>query len=107
VNDPFQPPDSRVNKLSVRTVNGQCRLFKKAEQLATLTSPEAISRFSLFLESSIDYCKTLTDKDVCTIVGHNAKRFDIPVILQNSTSSFHEKIQSLGVLIGKSLSIFE
>jgi hypothetical protein len=89
-------------------VNGQRRLFKKAEQLPTLTWSEAISRFSLFLESSIDYCKTLTDKDVCTIlVGHNAKRFDIPVILQNSTSSFHEKIQSLGVLIGKSLSIFE
>jgi DNA polymerase III epsilon subunit-like protein len=99
---------SRVNKLSVRTVNGQRTLFKKAEQLATLTSSEAISRFSLFLESSIDYCKTLTDKDVCTIlVGHNAKRFDIPVILRNSTSSFHEKMQSLGVLFGESLSIFE
>ena len=82
---------SRVNKLSVRTVNGQRTLFKKAEQLATL-----------------DYCKTLTDKDVCTIlVGHNAKRFDIPVILRNSTSSFHEKMQSLGVLFRESLSIFE
>ena len=81
---------------------------KEAQQVATLTSSEAISRFGLFLESSIDYCKTLMDKDVCTLlVGHNAKRFDIPVILCNSTSSFHEKMQSLGVLLSERLSIFE
>ena len=89
-------------------MNGQRTLFKEAEQLATLTSSEAISRFSLFLESSVEYCKTLTDKDVCTLLeGHNAKRFDIPVILRNSTSSFHEKMQSMRVLFGESLSIFE
>ena len=99
---------SRVNKLSVRTVNGQRTLFKEAQQLETLTSSEAISRFSLFLETSVDHCKTLTDKDACTLrIGHNAKRFDIPVILRNSTSPFHEKMQSLGVLFGENLSIFE
>ncbi len=66
---------SRVNKLSVRTVNGQRTLFKEAQQVATLTSSEAISRFGLFLKSSVDYCKTLTDKDVCTLlVGHNLSK---------------------------------
>ena len=89
-------------------MNGQRTLFKEAEQLVTLTSSEAISRFSLFLESSVEYCKTLTDKDICTLlVGHNAERFDIPVILRNSTSSFHEKMQSMRVLFGEILSIFE
>ena len=91
---------SRINKLSVRTVNGQRTLFKEAEQLATLTSSEAISRFSLFLESSVEYCKTLTDKVVYTLLmGHNARQFDTPVILRNSTSSFHEKRQSMSQLV--------
>ena len=99
---------SSVNRLFVRTVNGQRTLFKEAQQLETVTSSEALSRFSLFLESSVDHCKTLTDKDVCTLlIGHNAKRFDVPVILRNSTSSFQEKMQSLGVLFGDSLSIFK
>ena len=89
-------------------MNGQRALFKEAEQLATPTSSEVINRFSLFLESSVEYCKTLTDKDVCTLlIGHNAKRFDIPVIPRNSTSSFHEKMPSMRVLFGESLSIFQ
>ena len=88
-------------------MNGQRTLFKEAGQLSTLTSPEAISRFSLFPESSVEYCKKLTDKDVYTLLmGHNAKRFDIPVIPRNSAGSFHEKMQSMRVLFGESLSIF-
>ena len=97
---------SEVNKLFVRTVNGQRTLFKEAQPLETVTSSEALSRFISFLESSVDRCKT--DKDVCTLlIGHNAKKFDVPVILRNSTSSFQEKMQSLGVFFGDSLSIFK
>ncbi len=44
---------SRVNKLSVGIVNGQRTLFKEAQQVATLTSSEAISRFRLSQSPSI------------------------------------------------------
>ena len=99
---------ARVNKLSVRSMNGQRVLFKEAEQLTTLTLPEAMSRFTLYLEATIGHCRTTTDKNICTLlIGHNAKRFDIPVILRNTTTAFHEQLQSMNVCFGESLSIFE
>ena len=99
---------SRVNKLSVKIVNGQRTLFKETQQLVTLTLDELLSRFTRFLESLINCYQRLTDQNICTVLlGHNTKRFDIPVLLRNSTNSFKEKLQSIDVLFGDTLSLFE
>ena len=99
---------SRVNKLSVKVVNGQRTLFKETQQLVTLTLDELLSRFTRFFESLINCYQRLTDQNICTVLlGHNTKRFDIPVLLRNSTNSFKEKLQSIDVLFGDTLSLFE
>ena len=67
-------------------------IFKKYESTASPFTP----RHSIY---SIYICTVL--------IGHNAKRFDIPVLLRNSTSGFHEKLKAMGVLFGDSLSLFE
>lgn len=78
---------SRVNKLSVKIVNGQQTLFKETQQIVTLTLDELLSRFTRFLESLMNCYQGLTDKNICTVLlGHNTKRFDIPVFLGNSTN---------------------
>ena len=97
---------SKVNKLSVKIVNGQRTLFKETQQLVTLNLDELLSRFTRFLESLINCYQRLTDQNICTVLlghntkrfdipvllGHNTKRFDIPVLLRNSTNSFKEKL---------------
>ena len=69
---------------------------------------ELLSRFTRFLESLINCYQRLTDQNICTVLlGHNTKRFDIPVLLRNSTNSFKEKLQSIDVLFGDTLSLFK
>ena len=99
---------TRVNKLTVKTVNGNRTLFKDDVALQTLTSQEAISRFVSYIQHCIDCCKARTRSDVCTVlIGHNAKRFDIPILLRNSSSEIHARMQALGISFGDSLSMFE
>ena len=98
---------TRVNKLMVKTVNGNRTLFKDDVALETLTSQEAISRFVSYIQHCIDCCKARTRSDVCTVlIGHNAKRFDIP-IHRNSSREIHARMQALGISFGDSLSMFE
>ena len=98
---------STVNKLSVKIVNGQRTLFKETQQLVALNLDELLSRFTRFLESLIN-CYQRSTQNICTVLlGHNTKRFDIPVLLRNSTNSFKEKLQSIDVLFGDTLSLFE
>ena len=99
---------SRVNNLSIKTVDGKRLLFKQSNPVLALTCDEVLSRFINYLENSVRECQKLTAHKVCTVlVGHNAKRFDVPVILHNSNSSIIAKFQSLGIFFGDSLSLFE
>ena len=89
-------------------MNGERSLFKETVPLTTVTLQDVFSRFTLYLESSIDSCRAEADKEICTVfIGHNAKWFDIPVLLRNSTSGLHERLQAIGVLFDDSLSLFE
>ena len=99
---------SRVNKLSIKFLNGKRTLFKETTALQTLTSDDALSRFIGYLETSISNCKKETTKDICTVlIGHNAKRFDTPIIFRHSCNEVREKLQSLRVWFGDSLSLFD
>ena len=99
---------TRVNKLTIQSVNGKRTLFKNNEALETLTCQEATSRFVKYVNSCIRSSKARTSKDVCTIlIGHNARRFDIPILLRNSASEIHVEMQALGICFGDSLPLFE
>ncbi|CAB4000413.1 exonuclease R569 [Paramuricea clavata] len=99
---------SRVNNLSIKTVDGKRVLSKQSNPVLALTCDEVLSRFIHYLKNSIRECQKLTAHKVCTVlVGHNAKRFDVPVILHNSNSNIIAKFQSLGIFFGDSLSLFE
>ena len=99
---------SRVNNLFIRTVDGKRVLFKESNPVVTLTCEEALSRFVHYLEALISECQMLTTNHVCTVLlGHNAMRFDVPVLLHNSNSSVISKLQSLGICFGDTLSLFK
>ena len=85
---------SRVNNISIKTVDGKRVLFKQSNPVLALTCDEVLSRFINYLENSVRECQKLSAHKVCTVlVGHNAKRFDVPVILHNSNSSIIAKFQ--------------
>ena len=85
---------STVNKLSIKFLNGKRTLFKETTALQTLTSDDALSRFICYLRTSISKCKKET-KYICTVlIGHNAKRFDTPIIFCHSCNEAREKLQS-------------
>jgi DNA polymerase III epsilon subunit-like protein len=100
---------TRVNKLTVKSVEGKRTLFKDDVPLQTLTCQEATSQFVNYIRSCIDFCKARTTNNyICTVlIGHNARRFDIPILLRNSTSKIHAVMQALGICFGDSLMLFE
>ena len=99
---------TRVNKLTIKSVNGKRTLFKKNEALTTLTCHEATSQFVKYVNSCMRSCKASTNKDVCTaLIGHNARRFDVPILLRNSASEIHAEMQASGICFGDSLPLFE
>ena len=99
---------TRVNKLTIKSVDGKRTLFKNNEALNTLTCQEATSRFVNYVNSSIQSSKARANKDICTVlIGHNARQFDIPILLRNSASEIHEEMQALGICFGDSLPLFE
>ena len=88
---------SRVNKLSVKTLNGKRTLFKETTTLKTLTCADALSRFIVYLKTSIDNLRRETTKYICTVlIGHNSKKFDTPIFLRHSCK-VHAKLQALGI----------
>ncbi|XP_028418739.1 uncharacterized protein LOC114544257 [Dendronephthya gigantea] len=98
----------RVNNLTVRIVDGKRTLFKDSNPVNALTCDEALLRFLHYVEDLVRECQKLTDSEVCTVlVGHNAKRFDVPVLFQNSNNSILAEMQSIGISFGDSLTLFE
>jgi hypothetical protein len=99
---------SRVNKLSVKTLNGKRTLFKETTALKTLTCDDALSRFIVYLKTSIDILRRETTKDICTVlIGHNSKKFDTPIFLRHSCNEVHAKLQAMGIWFGDNLSLFD
>ncbi|CAB4015843.1 exonuclease R569, partial [Paramuricea clavata] len=66
------------------------------------------NRLMNFIEKSAKEVEKSTSKNVCSVlVGHNAKRFDVPVLLRNSNSSIITKFQSLSICFADTLTLFE
>ena len=63
---------SRVNKLSVRTINGKRRLYKENQPVETVTLDQALQKFLTFL-GSVKY--PVNSEFVIILIGHNALRF--------------------------------
>ena len=60
----------------------------------TLTCDKALTLFLSFIEKSAQQIKKSKSKNICSVlVGLNAKRFDVPVVLRNSNSSLKTKFQ--------------
>ena len=99
---------TRVNKLTINSVNGKRTLFKDNLPLQTLTCQEATSQFFNYIQRCIQSRKSGTNKNICTVlIGHNARRFDIPILLRQSASDIHAGMQALGICFGDSLPLFE
>ena len=74
----------------------------------TLTCDKALTLFLSFIEKSAQQIKKSKSKNICSVlVGHNAKRFDVPVVLRNSNSSIITKFQGLSICFADTLTLFE
>ncbi|XP_022809241.1 uncharacterized protein LOC111346201, partial [Stylophora pistillata] len=87
---------SKVNKLTVKTVNGIRRLFKDNRLVEAFELSQVLRQFLTFLRASIDSASTRSTKPVCTILaGHNAATFDIPILLRNGGENFIAELSSI------------
>ena len=87
---------SKVNKLSVKTVNGIRRLFKDNRPVEACELSQVLRQFLTFLRASVDSASTRSTKPVCTILaGHNAATFDIPILLRNGGENFIAELSSI------------
>ena len=99
---------SKVNNLTIQTINGQRALFKESNPVQMLTCNDTLTLFVSFIKKSVQEVEKSTSKNVCSVlVGHNAKRFDVPVLLRNSNSSIITKFQSLSICFADTLTLFE
>ncbi|XP_022787160.1 uncharacterized protein LOC111327279 [Stylophora pistillata] len=87
---------SKVNKLTVKTVNGIRRLFNNNRLVEAFELSQVLRQFLTFLRASIDSASTRSTKPVCTILaGHNAATFDIPILLRNGGENFIAELSSI------------
>ena len=91
--------------MTINSVIGKRTLFKHNLPLQTLTCQEAISQFFNYIPRCI---QSGTNKNICTVlIGHNARRFDIPILLRQSARDIHAVMQALRICFGDSLPLFE
>ena len=92
----ISPEATRVNKLSVKNINGKRQLFKENKLVQTVSLDEALQEFLAFLVNS-------HKKDSCTIlIGHNSSTFDTPILLWKSDTTFHCRLKDLNVYFADS-----
>ncbi|XP_078372624.1 uncharacterized protein LOC144656263 [Oculina patagonica] len=90
---------SKVNKLTVKTVNGTRRLLKENQPVVTSPLAEVLKQFVMFLKESTNAASSQTTKPVCTVLaGHNAAMFDIPVLLRNGGKDFIAELSSINCI---------
>ena len=64
---------SKVNNLTIKTVNGIRTLCKDNHTVTVLPLEEALTQFLNFLKASTTEASKRTTKNVCTVLaGHNA-----------------------------------
>ena len=107
-NRDIDPYASKVNKLTVKTVNEKRTLFKEGQPLETLTLQRALTEFLTFLKESETAAASNTTKPVCTVLaGHNAFSFDIPILLRNGGDRFITELKSINVRFADTLTLFK
>ena len=87
---------SRVNKLSVKTVNGQRTLLKENVPVNSVPLSECLQNFITFLPSGSSDCHIV-------LIGHNSSVFDTPTLLRCGGHKFREALSSKHVYFADSL----
>ena len=88
---------TRVNKLSVKNINGKRQLLKENQPVETVSLDVALQEFLTFLDSSHhkEFYRVL--------LGHNSSTFDTPILLRNSDANFQRRLKDLNVYFAGSL----
>ena len=87
---------SKVNELKIVAISGERRLYKNNKEVNALPLMEVKAQFFGFVAQSIERARTNTNKTVITvIIGHNASRFDMPILLRNFGSEFAERLRTI------------
>ena len=104
----IDPYASKVNKLTVKTVNGKRTLLKEGKPLITSTLQKVLTEFLTFLKESTTAAASNTTKPICTVLaGHNAFTFDIPILLRNGGDSFISELSSANIRFADTLTLFK
>ena len=94
---------SRVNKLAVKSINGQRTLLKENVPVQSLPLSESIENFLLFLSTT----GTRTTVPHTILIGHNASVFDTPTLLRCAGHDFTQKLSSMNVYFANSLHLMK
>ena len=87
---------SKVNKLTVKTVNGISQLFKDNRPVEAFELSQVLGQFLTFLRASIDSALSQSTKPICTILaGHNTATFDVPILLRNGGENFIMELSTI------------
>ena len=85
---------SRVNKLSVRTINGKRILYKENQPVGTPSLEQALQKFLTFL-GNVQYADK--SESLTIMIGHNSSVFDTPILLRKSNADFHSELRKMNV----------
>ena len=86
---------SKVNELKIVAISGERRLYKNNKEVNALPLMEVKAQFFGFVAQSLERARANTNKTVITvIIGHNASRFDMPILLRNFGSEFAERLRT-------------
>lgn len=87
---------SRINKLSVKVVNGQRTLLKANVPVHSVLLSECLQNFTTFLFHDKTDCHTI-------LIGHNSSVFDTPTLLRCAGPVVKELLSSNNVFFADSL----
>ena len=98
---------SRVNKLSVRRVNGARTLCKEDNPFTSILIDKAIQNFLTFLQRTVQDVKS-GDKQIYTVlIGHNSQVFDTASLPRQGGNQFRQSLSSLNVFFSDSLPLMK
>lgn len=99
---------SKVNNLTIKTVNGIRTLCKDNHPVTVLPLEEALTQFLNFLKASTTEASNRTTKKVYTVLaGHNAATFDVPILLRNGGHNFVAELSSVNIKCADTLLLFK
>ena len=87
---------SRINKLSVKVVNGQRTLLKESVPVQSVLLSQCLQNFTTFLLNDNTDCHTI-------LIGHNSSVFDTPTLLRCAGPVVKELLSSNNVFFADSL----